>query len=344
MGELSAQVLKGFDVSAKKIVKEKAYYICDTADGLRMIRSTADTAEHIIFQHTIKEHVSEAGYPRTDRFYLCALTGLPYVLSGDERYVMTDFWDYREADFTNPDEFLLIVESVAHWHTCARHINFPATPSSDDLLPTFPIGNQSGISSSVDFFRKQGSALNTVKKKVSKQARLSDFDVMFIKNANSYAQQISDAAALLETTGYAACQERAQQENYICHNTLKEESLRVNDHDIYITQYADASIDYQLNDLCGLIRRYGQHENDPAVAGASIHQVLAVYNRIIPITQEEIKILYALLLYPYNFIKIVTQYYNKKRTWTPSAIINRMQAVVDQKAGFEKYIAELRGE
>lgn len=323
MNELNASVLKGFGLRAGRIVKEKAYYICDTPNGLRMIHKTPEDGDRIRFQHAIKEHAAQTGYPWVDR-YCIAESGLPYTTVAGENYVMTAYFERKEPDFASWPDFARVLEAVARWHRAVRNVAFGE--QTKIFMQTTPL---------TEVFAKQGAELASIRKRVTRQARLSDFDVLFIKNAGYYTRQVKNALHDLEHTDYAVWCAQAASQRHICHNALKEESLPASGDQVYVTQYTDACVDMQLNDLCGLIRRYAQRAG---VNAAPPSAVLEAYDRIEPISSEGVAILHALLQYPYHFIKIVTQYYSKKRTWTPNAITNRMLAAVSEKEAYEQYI------
>ena len=59
-------------------------------------------------------------------------------------------------------------------------------------------------------------------------------------------------------------------------------------------------------------------------------QIVEAYAKILPLEPDEEKILQAMLLYPIAFTKIVMEYYNKKRTWTPMSLMGRFREVLEE--------------
>jgi spore coat protein I len=327
MGELHASVLKNFGLDGR-ILKEKAYFICETPDGPKKIYKTSDSTGHILFQHQIKEHVYNAGYCWLDRYGL-SVSGQPFVVFGGENYVMTPFIPGRETDFTGWADVARALEELARFHICARHVSFCETaarlegPSLDEL------------------FHRQSADFSVIAKRVRKQPRLSDFDVLFIKNYQFYASQIQQAITVLKQSDYPALRLQALSQNQICHHGLKEESLILERNQVYITHFTDAAVDVQLNDVGMLLRRYAKQSARHTVP---ILRALEAYSQTEPLPGSAMAFLYAHLLFPWNFMKIVIQYYSKKRSWTPNALINRMVSVVSEKEEYARYISELERE
>ena len=305
MSGLHHSVTRAFGVA--DIVREKGYY--KTADNTKMIRKTKDSKEQILARHQITEHCVGAGYLWMDRYHM-SLHGLPYVFSEGNHYIMTDLIRHREANFSSDEEFLKVVESLAHWHSCARGVPF-STPLHSCNIPL------------TEIFKVQIKSLDSIRKKIRKSPKWSDFDVCTLKNYPEYRERMRQALQLLEGTGYLRRFNKAKEKNHICHSSLKEENLHISSDDIYITKLDAAMVNYQLNDLCGLIRRREKKHKD-----LSHSRILEVYSGILPLETEEEVILEAMLLYPFAFIKLVMEYYQKKRSWTPVAMTNKMKEIL----------------
>ena len=303
MSVLHHSLAKAFGISS--VVREKGYY--KTIDGMYMIRKTRDP--QIPARHQITEHCIQAGYPWMERYYL-SQSGQPFVFMDGDYYIMTDLVRFAEADFSNADEFLKIVGSLAHWHSCAR--------GSDTDMPLQASRPSTPLTETM---KSQLEALDAIRKKVAKYSKWSDFDVLFLKNYPEYKERITKALKLLESTGYIKRFNKARQMNHICHNGLKEEIFRISCDAVYITKLDFATVDYQLADLCGLIRRKKNYDIDN-------NRILDVYSKVNPLDPEEEVILEAMLLYPQAFVKIVREYYQKKRSWTPVAMANKMREVL----------------
>lgn len=317
MEKLSPIVQEAFGINSRRVKKEKGRYLCDTQGGLMYIYITSELPESIRLQHSIKEHLSEKGFPWTDRYQLAG-TGQPYILIGREAYVMVKHpCERRETDFDNETEALQAFKFLAHFHTAARGVTH-TLPQSLSMPETYA---------------RQMSELTQAGKQARRGSRMSDFDVSFIKHAPRFFEIMQDSVNRLASTGYAALHAQAISQSSICHNSLKEENLPVANDATYITNFADATVDLQLADLAALIRRYAQRSNKSIPS----YRFLEVYDAINPLPAEACDILFSLLIFPWAFNKIITQYYSKKRNWTPGGLINRLDAILAERDSYEKY-------
>ena len=321
--DLNAQVLQGFKIQARRIVKEKSHYICSTDQGYRVIRKSADTQAHIIFQHALKEQLHERGFSGTDRYYTAA-DGMPFFEYGDNIFIMTGLFRYHEADFGNLSDLEKVMKQVATFHNTARGLKFD--------MPFY--GNENALES----YRKQASEIDSIKKLIGQRSRLSDFDVVFLKNYDSYRRIIRESLQILERTKLQQLKSEAREENAVCHNLLKEENLLVDGDKVNITGFSQAAVDCFLFDVCAVIQRYAKSQGK---AHMKIGDVLELYDKHRSLSKDDIEILLGLLKYPSKFVKICRQYYSKKRTWTPSAIINRLEGIVESKADYDRFVEGL---
>ncbi len=315
MEELNAAVLRGFRLSPKKISRQKAYYICNTQTGLYVIKKSFDNAESVAFQHSLKEHLLRNNFPYVDNFVLSE-TGEPYVVFQDEVYICTPFLDLREADLSDKNEFLKIIEQVSLFHKAAENVtfSFPQTLSfSDEFLNT-------------------ASWLNVVKRNINNQKRLSDFDVLFLKNFN-YFYQLTKQSLEFFTQNKDNIFEKANRLYTVSHGRLKEENILMGS-DIFLTKFSDSKISEQVSDVSSLIQRHIKHAQNPAC----LSEVLEAYGKHNNFGETEKEILINFLKFPEKFISICRQFYSKKRTWTPSALITRIEEVINSKERFENYI------
>jgi CotS family spore coat protein len=320
--ELNGQVLKGFGVKAKRVVKEKAHYICQTSAGPRVIRKSFDSRDSICFQYELQQHLYNAGFVWTDRYYMSG-AGKPYFDYDDNVYVMTDLLDYRESDFASAADIRRLVPRVAHMHRLCASVP----------LSGVGVGRSPSVT---EHYAKSAAELTAIKKRLSNQKRLSDFDVLFLKNYNYYLKLLKQSLALLEATDYAARRAAALADNMICHNLLKEENVLIDNEDVYITRFSGAAVDYFLIDVALILRRVAKNAS---ASVPSVAEVLELYDRHNPLNASDIAILQPLIKYPADFIKICGQYYDKKRTWAPSAVLGRMEAAIELRERGERYVA-----
>jgi len=320
MDKLSPAVLEAFGLHSRGIKKEKGYYLCESEGGHIKVHTTSESPEAICLRHSIKEYLIK-NFPQIDQNRLTK-TGQPYIVVGRETYVATHYpTPQSETDLENEAHVLGAFRGLAKLHVASKCM--PIKISASPPLP--------------EIYTRQLGELSQGKKQARRSPRMSDFDVLFIKHAPRATEIIQEAMARLEKTNYMQYYTDATHQGSLCHNALKEENLPVARGFTYITNFAHATSDLQLNDLAALLRRYAQRSSK----NIPLPRLIEAYDAIYPLPRQAADILYAQLIFPWAFMKLVTQYYSKKRNWTPNGLINRMETVLAERDSYERYIENI---
>ncbi|MCL2456636.1 MAG: hypothetical protein FWD19_03715 [Defluviitaleaceae bacterium] len=317
MGDLAVSLPAYFGFSGVRAIKERGYYLLNSA---KIYKSTSSPQE-INARYNLLRQIEEAGFNFADTI-IPATTGAPFVSLGREIFVMTKNIKGREPDFENFCDMKIIFETLARFHLAAK--NFKNAPQKSAPLS--------------EIFSKQISILGAAVKQTNRRQRLSDFDVLILKHADSYTERAKNAAEILSATDYENLFLHALKNNHICHNALKEETFSICENNCYITRFEEAVVDLQLADIASVLRRYARKSSRQI----PVKNFLEIYDKISPLPSSAEKIIFAQLLFPWAFLKIVSQFYSKKQKFIPAATDARMSAVLSEQQNYDAYIEELR--
>ena len=322
MDELIVQILRGFGLKPHSISRHKLSHICLTDKGMKTLRQAGKNhRETIFFQHEVKENLFAKGFKDIDRFNVSAKNEPFFAIDG-KVYTMSDYLPCKESSFSNHDDFERIIKKIAEMH-------------SIKLIPKEKFNLSANLFE--EQFVKDMSCLNEFKKRISKNNKFSDFDVIFCKNYNYYIECLDQWFNLIKEINYADMLETVINKGSICHNMLKESTVLTDGATFYITNFSECSYGHYISDLASLIKR---HFKSRPGNNISIKKILEIYNSVSPLNEKDIKLLYSLLIYPDKFIKTALQYYAKKRSWTPGSFKNRIESVIVLKDVYRKYIDE----
>jgi len=324
MGDIATILLSNFGIRGKAI-KQWGYFFCKTERGHYKIYKTSDSHQVIRQRYELLEKLAASGFSNTDRIVL-STQGMTYVQLGRETYVMSKYIEGRELNLDCLEDVVLATESLAQFHIAARGLNCALSQSFSNTL------------SLLDVFAKDTAFLAKMAKQVNNNSRLLDFDVMFVKNISHYINKATESQELLKKTDYAALHTTALEEGHICHNALKEENLPITNDMCYLVNFKDAVIDTQITDLASFLRRYARRSNKTI----PLKKLMDVYDRINPLPNHASQIIHAQLVHPWQFIKIVQEYYSKKRGWAPAALMGRIQSVLEEQERYHQYIENIK--
>ena len=319
MGDLATSLPSYFGFSGVRAVKERGCFLIDSGK----IHKTNSGPREIYARFNLVKQIEAGGFFNTDGI-IPASSGVPFVNLGRDIFVMTRNILGREPDMEKFDDIKEILKCLARFHCAARNIN-----SANDIMVSPSLN---------EVFSKQISSLNSAVKQAGRRTQLSDFDVFVLKHAESYISLAKKAANILEQTNYASLHADAVKKNHICHNALKEETFSLTERGCFILRLEEMSVDLQLSDLASVLRRYTRK----SPRDVPIAQLLEIYNEVLPLPDSAESILFAQLSFPWPFLKIVSQYYSKKRNFIPAAITSRMADVLDEQERYDEYINTLQ--
>ena len=159
--------------------------------------------------------------------------------------------------------------------------------------------------------------------------------VLKIPTANSQVIGIrgiisqAEAEELLCRGGYAEAIARTAPEGGFCHNAYKGEALRQEtDGRIFVGNFDKCSAELPLADLAAYIRRYFKKTEGTA---AGISAMLERYGRHCPLSERDMILLQGMLLYPEKFLRLINEYYNRRRTCVSPAMRERLAAAAKEE-------------
>lgn len=323
MEELIYKIVKQFNFKLKFFKKSKYMYICSTDKGIKVIKQTNIDCEKIIFLNDLKKHLCLNGFYHIDNYNITS-SGLPYVNIDDAIYIMTDYnKDGEEYEFCDIFETRRVIETVARLHK--------ATIGFDKSFKT-----KKNVTI-LDVFEKKQKKLKDIKRFVNKQKNMSEFDFMFIKNFQYFYEKTQKSIEILKKYNYNDLNLNKQCQ-MICHNNLKEENIIISK-EIFLINFENVAQKHYINDLAMFILRYIRKHGKEFL---SLNEILDIYNKINPIENKYLPILYAILNFPERYIDICKSFYDKKRSFTPISIANQFENILKLKEYHLDYIKAIK--
>lgn len=316
MENLKSEIFSGFGIKPKMIMKSKHSYICKTAFGAKVIQKTTASERALLRAHKIKEQLEDLGYPIYDKYFMSE-QGTPFFVFDDEKYIMTDFKELAETDFSVGEEVVEVIKATALFHKLSKNI-VAESENNIDIL---------------NIYKKQLAKFKNIKKNISSKGSFSEFDVIFIKNYDYFFERASNALCVLNEV-----LKRFYLENknlILCHRMIKEETAVRYRNKTSLISFENTSEGLFICDFADIINRYIRKHTPPVL---SFERVLEAYFKIYPLSTSEIKILQAMLKFPAKYIKTCCDFYAKGMPFVPNSVVNHLKCIISQKKTTENYI------
>lgn len=302
-----------FGFEAKKITREKFGFLCKSDQAVVVMQKNHATEENlksVLFQHEVKEHLHQAGFAKASRFLLTK-ENLPYHKTGGDFFTVVTASSAPLVDFTQKDQFLTVVESLGKMHKilAGTQLNHKPKKQQDTISP-----------------EKDLVALAGYRKKLMKAGRFSEFDMLFLKAYEKSAPYISAWESIPKDV--------LGNNNYICHNLLKEENIHMEDMPFF-TNFFGCCYGHYLSDLVYIVKRYLKAEPEGVLPLADIFDA---YKKGHPEADLEQGFFATKLLYPNKLIRVVKDYYSKNHRFVPKAYLSRMEESLERAMVLEEYL------
>ena len=325
MDEFTSTLVKKFNFKPKYIRRKKYMYICDTDKGIKVIKPVNHTPEKILFVHNIKQHLINQGFNQLD-YYYTSDENLPYVINEDIVYIMTDYIDLEECDLSNKNHTKKAIELLAKFHKLSQGNNEQINTNNIEIFDI------------KELFNKKIDNLKRMKKQVSKQKNLSDFELAFIKTFDYFYKNGVQSLEILDKYKCEDLNKIAKKNIMICHNKIKEENILIGEK-VYLTQFENITINHFIYDLASFIIRYiKKHTEDYLM----LEEILITYSKINYIDGNILPILYALIKFPNRYIDTCKSFFERKRTFTPISISSDLENILQLKDFQENYISKIK--
>lgn len=313
-------IFKDFEINVKKCYKFRGMYICETDKGPKAISISDYTPIQITLEHNIKEHLIQKGFTCLNQLNI-SNKDTPYVIYHNRIYIMTDWNDGQPTDFYNIEEIKKSVQLLAKMHIAAKGFN--NLPQGINLIKTKNIG---------ETYEKRYKETIKLKRKIENKGSKTDFEVLYLNNSSIYAEFQEIAKEFTNAVDYKRLIDIAVQEQNIAHQKYTYYNIiKTGEDNTIITGFEKSGYNVQITDLAYLIRRIMQRN------GWDINLLINIieeYNKLIPLSQNELNVLKGMIIFPERFAKLCNQYYHSKRRWNYSMFYRKLTKILDYKDNY----------
>lgn len=173
--------------------------------------------------------------------------------------------------------------------------------------------------------RELKKAYNYLKQKKSRQL----FEQMAYKNIEAFYEEACRACERLMSSTFNERLERAAQSMELSHGSYTYHNVLIDGKDTFVVNFDRYKNECQINDLYQFIRKVMEKYNWESRV---FYRLVDEYDRICPLSDEEMELLMVLLSYPEKFWKIINQYINANKSWIPDKNVEKLRKVIDQNS------------
>ncbi len=351
MEDRNQELLRQYNIKIYNTYRIRGAFILETDKGLKLFKNLESSKNRVEFENVILEHLYNNNYPFVDSYVKNIAGELITEDSQGNKYVLKNWYPGEECNLREEVDVLSAVNNLASLHQILR--NLPLTQDQVDL---------SGNNNLLEVFDKRNRELKRVRSYIREKRKKNEFELCYLNCYDAFYEQALEATKLLSQSQYEDLEKKAMDNLMVCHGNytyhniikisqaqgsqsnlrnynqgeyLQAANLRGNLNTLATTNFDKAYVGIQIMDLYHFIRKV-MEKNDWDLDIGSM--VLDTYENTFPLTKEEQKLLYILLLYPEKFWKITNFYYNGKKSWVPQRNIQKLIGIEEQMESKDRFL------
>ena len=316
--DLNEEFFEELSLEIEDIIPLRKVFVLLTNEGKKILKLTDSSEERIRFISEALNYISKE-YNSVLSYYEGKNGEITYKF-GSNTYVLLNMIEGREATFTNPVEVEMCSKSIANMHKASKGIF--------NKLSTEIVKGNLGEYLPYQFSKAKEDLIN-IKEYALRFRHKSEFDKIFLENVDSNIDQIQKSIELL-----AMCEYNSMLEDFnkrvLCHNDLAHHNFIIDGDDVKIIDFDYCKIDTRAVDIANYsikVIKNSCYDFD------KFKLILDSYDSIEKLSKQEIKLIYAIISFPRDFITISRDYYYKQKQWEYEVFLNRLK----DKIGNEKH-------
>lgn len=320
------EVLKQYPCEVRTRRRTRGAFLLETDQGLRLLKEYSVSQARIEFEERIKQLLGQQGGLLVD--YTYKNNREEYFTKDNYRnnWVMRRWYAGNECDIRDQRCVLRCASYLGRLHALMQ------------------LGNEEGEScirkeSVQQEMERHNKELKRVRSYIRSKKQKNEMEICLLGSYDLFYDQACLAQTLLQESGYEALWQETLEQGKVRHGSYSYHNVIFVGKDLAVTNFDRAEIGIQVRDLYDFLRKVMEKNGWQAELGKSL---IDAYDRERKLEETERRVLYAMLLYPEKYWKLVNFYYNSRKSWMSSKNLEKLLRIRAQEEKRACFLRELR--
>lgn len=326
MDEIYERILfAGYGLKLNSCRRTRTSLLCNTEKGTFTLKKSINDVQYVLFESAAREKLIENGFCDINSFLKTA-EDKPYFECADAVYTLEPYIPLTNTESENMQQMTDAAKTLAMLHRASHSLVFENGRSGLFRLPTL--------------YTKRMNELKKIRKGVSRRKNYDLTDMIIKDNYNYFCRRAQLATDILAKSGYNKLCEEAEANGLFMHSSFKSGNFMKNEITgrIFIDSFSKCAFDLPIKDLAYFIRRLMKNPDFDVIC---CKRIIDNYCLIRPINDDEKQVLYSMLVFPWKFMNLCNEYYNKRRTYCMQPAYERFKRCIDNSFNEESIIKAL---
>ena len=330
--ELVQIILKEYDIKITNTQNTSdGIFLCQGDCSTLQIKKYNDKESHLIFFTGIYDHIKNTDFKKIVKIYI-SKSGKYYFRWMDDFYIVSDYIDSKKNKFAYEENIYDAVKLLGTFHKASRGYITSTGGKAECDWGKWP-----------DKYNREYKDIKRYKDTISNKDNKTQFDRLFLNNANEYLERMENSIKILKKNVYLNTVEDSMKMHQICLCNFKQCNFVQERFDILIKSLGKCKYDIVERDIADLMK-----ETLKYCVGLSTNMwsnILSIYDKENTLMENSIDIIKAFIIYPDQFEKICFKYYSDKDKWTQEGYISKLtesMALQNRKVKFIEALTSTR--
>lgn len=325
MQEYEQGILEQYDIDICSTRKIRGAVLCDTEQGLFLLKEVNVPAERIEALAQFYEYLGNQHWCNVDKIIRNKEESYITCEEHGNKYILKQWFPGRECDIRKPGELLEASGMLAKLHLVMKY------DLKGDTEKTVHMGEE---------YEKHNRELKKVRSFVRKSSTKNDFEMRFLKSFDEMYLWAEAAKDLLDGSMYDELCKESRNKNSLVHGEYNYHNILVSDTDnenklFAVTNFDKCKRDVQVEDFYYFLRKVMEKYGWKERLGDTL---LNAYSAVKPFSENEIEYIKLRLIYPEKFWKIANAYYHSNKAWVPDKNIEKLSIAIRQTKEKERFL------
>ncbi|NPV27351.1 MAG: CotS family spore coat protein [Firmicutes bacterium] len=328
-GQPSRQVYTHFGLEVYQSLPVRGVWRLQTPRGDKCLKRSQLPYVDILFAYHAIEHLHRHGFDRVPRFQP-TITGKPFLQLNGTCYILSDWIEGQECDYTRPEDLARATWTLAELHLAAHGFQPPLNCADKMRWGQWP-----------SIFRHRRQELLYFRHRIESGLDRSPTGRYYHKHLPHFLSQSNIALALLAGSRYQSLVKVEQKQQLFCHHDFAHHNVLLTPGGrTYVVDFDYAICDLRLHDVGSLIiRALKLNDWDYRVADF----VLATYNQVYPLPVEALPVMLAFFYFPQDFWQVGVWLYLEQVTWPNRAVERKLERTIRMEKKRIRFLQHFAG-
>ena len=316
MHDRGISILEKYDLEASATSRGRGALICQTGQGLVLIREYYGSTRKLEYQAKLLEkiagqkeiHVDTLKQNKEENYITIDKENIPYLVK--------DWYDGKECDTQSRKDIMRSVKALASLHKTMQ----------------MPVWEHYVRESLLSEYERHNRELRKIKKFIFQKHQKNEFERCYLEHADRYLCCAEEAFKRISQSSYDRLRTMSLEKGCVCHGAFHQHNILMWNSETVVVNFDNWNYDVQMADLYQFMRKILEKHGWDKELGK---EMIQSYCEIRPLIKEERENLAVRFAYPEKFWKLANYYYTHNKVWIPKKNLEKLKKLISQ---YEKWL------